>query len=179
MNQPLVLQVVGYKNSGKTTLICEWIKLLTKLGYKVGTVKHDAHDFAIDHEGTDTWRLKESGADIVAITSDRQTAMLETGAVSLMALVERMSRCDIVLAEGFKQERFSKVVLLRSDSDMELLSKIEHVKAVICWPAFNSGHADRIVVNHQQVPLFSLEAATAQQSWLIQWLKDRRREGAM
>jgi molybdopterin-guanine dinucleotide biosynthesis protein B len=45
MNQETpILQVVGYQNSGKTTLITKLIKMLKEMSYRVGTLKHHGHD---------------------------------------------------------------------------------------------------------------------------------------
>lgn len=51
---PAVCQFFGYKNSGKTTLICHLIPLLQQNGFTVAVIKHDAHGFEIDQPGTDT-----------------------------------------------------------------------------------------------------------------------------
>lgn len=51
-----VISIVGHSGSGKTTLIERVIPKLKAKGYKVGTIKHDAHHFEIDHEGKDTDR---------------------------------------------------------------------------------------------------------------------------
>ncbi|MDF2834525.1 MAG: molybdopterin-guanine dinucleotide biosynthesis protein B-like protein, partial [Paenibacillus sp.] len=61
-HRPAVIQVVGYKNTGKTTIVCQLTSLLKEAGYKVGTIKHDAHEFRMDHPGTDTWKHQQSGA---------------------------------------------------------------------------------------------------------------------
>ena len=48
--------IVGWKNSGKTTLVERLVSEITKRGYKVSTVKHAHHSFDIDHKGTDSYR---------------------------------------------------------------------------------------------------------------------------
>ncbi len=72
-----IISIVGKKNSGKTTLIEKIIPELTKRGYKVGAIKHDVHEFEIDHEGKDTWRMTKAGADTVVIASDKKLAMIK------------------------------------------------------------------------------------------------------
>ena len=64
----VIIQVVGYKNSGKTTLVSELVRTLTSEGYRVGTLKHDAHDFEPDIPGKDTWQHRKAGAQVTAIT---------------------------------------------------------------------------------------------------------------
>ena len=60
--QPALVAIVGKSDSGKTTLIEKVVPQLVKLGLRVGTVKHDAHSFEIDHPGKDSWRHGQAGA---------------------------------------------------------------------------------------------------------------------
>lgn len=133
-HEPVVIQIVGYKNTGKTTLVCRLIELLKREGYKVGTVKSDGHDFQMDTPGTDTWRHQTAGADVTAITSPRRSAILHNEAASLDQLLSHMHHVDFVLVEGFKHERYPKLVLVRTDTDAELLNSLRHVIAVVAWP---------------------------------------------
>lgn len=126
-----VFQIVGYKNSGKTTLICELLPLLGQRGFRVGTIKHDAHSFTMDTPGTDTWKHREAGADMVAITSQESTAVFEQRHTPLNQLINRMRVMDIVLVEGFKDEGYPKIVLLRGEEDEELLDRLDGVLAVV------------------------------------------------
>lgn len=121
---PPIIQVVGYKNSGKTTFLCRLIEELRVLGYKVGSVKHDAHDFDMDHEGRDSWKLYEAGAEAVAITSSKKSAVIRRTPLSLQELAAAMPEVDLVVAEGFKTEPYPKVVLLRGQEDEELLDLV-------------------------------------------------------
>lgn len=52
MSIPIV-SIVGKSSSGKTTLVEKLIPELVRRGYRVATVKHNIHDFEIDHEGKD------------------------------------------------------------------------------------------------------------------------------
>jgi len=70
-----VLSIVGKSDSGKTTLIEKLIPELKHRGYRVGTIKHDAHRFEMDHEGKDTYRHFHAGADTVLISSAEKMAM--------------------------------------------------------------------------------------------------------
>ncbi|MRN54503.1 molybdopterin-guanine dinucleotide biosynthesis protein B [Paenibacillus monticola] len=131
--QPAVLQIVGYKNSGKTTLICALIPLLQKKGYTVAVIKHDAHSFEIDHEGTDTWRQREAGSSAVAITGGARTVRIEERGSSLAELVASFSGYDFILVEGFKNEAYPKIVLIQQEEDLELLKKLNNIWAAGIW----------------------------------------------
>jgi len=52
-----VISVVAKSGTGKTTLLEKLIAELKRRGYRVGAMKHDAHQFDIDREGKDSWRL--------------------------------------------------------------------------------------------------------------------------
>ncbi|MBB3114708.1 molybdopterin-guanine dinucleotide biosynthesis protein B [Paenibacillus phyllosphaerae] len=133
-NDPYVLQIVGYKNSGKTTLVQSLIRRLKTQDLTVGTVKHDAHDFTMDTPGTDTWKHQEAGADVTAISSASRSAVLYNQAASLDTLLTRMTDIDLVLVEGFKQAHYPKFVLLRDEGDLKLLSSLTQIEAVLLGP---------------------------------------------
>jgi molybdopterin-guanine dinucleotide biosynthesis protein B len=158
MSAPIILQVVGYKNAGKTTLVCEWIKVLKQQGYRVGSLKHDAHEFEMDREGTDTWAHRSAGADAVAITSKHQTAFIESVETPLTELIRRMGHLDIILIEGFKQALWPKVVLVKSQEDLELIGRLQQVVAIITWESLEI---------HHPIPIFSLDDRQALKRWLI------------
>ena len=64
-----VIGIVGWKNSGKTTLVVELVRLLTERGLKIGTIKHAHHSFDIDQPGKDSYRHREAGASDVIVAS--------------------------------------------------------------------------------------------------------------
>ncbi|MBM7569120.1 molybdopterin-guanine dinucleotide biosynthesis protein B [Paenibacillus sacheonensis] len=130
---PLVIQVVGYKNSGKTTLIAKLIHHLKQADLVVGTVKHDAHDFDMDTPGTDTWKHQEAGADMTAISSAARSAIISNRPEPLSALLAYMQHADIVLVEGFKHEPYPKIMLLRNEQDKELL-QLPNPWIAAVWP---------------------------------------------
>ncbi|RXT05839.1 molybdopterin-guanine dinucleotide biosynthesis protein B [Ammoniphilus sp. CFH 90114] len=133
MTEKAVIQIVGYKNSGKTTTSCEMIRRFSELGWKVGSIKHDAHDFEVDYPGKDTWLHREAGAQIVAISSKDKTAIMEQQSSSLDDLLTRMSGVDLVIVEGYKFESYPKVVLLRNEGDLPLLDQANEIIAVSTW----------------------------------------------
>jgi molybdopterin-guanine dinucleotide biosynthesis protein B len=130
MTHPPIIQIIGYKNSGKTTLVCKLVAELRARGYRVGTVKHDAHEFDIDHEGRDTRQHYEAGAEAVAITSPQRSALIRRSPAALEELAAMMPDVDVVLAEGFKEAPHPKIVLLRSETDRELAERASGVFAV-------------------------------------------------
>jgi molybdopterin-guanine dinucleotide biosynthesis adapter protein len=122
VTHPPIIQIIGYKNSGKTTLLCRLIAELSARGYRVGTAKHDAHEFDMDREGSDTWQHYEAGADAVAITSSERSALIRRRTATLEELAAAMTEVDVVVAEGFKSAPYPKIALLRDEADREQLA---------------------------------------------------------
>ncbi|AGB41194.1 molybdopterin-guanine dinucleotide biosynthesis protein MobB [Halobacteroides halobius DSM 5150] len=116
-----IVSIVGWSNSGKTTFITELIPALKEKGYKVATIKHDAHKFQIDKPGKDSWQHREAGAKIVILSSSDKVAMIKEvrEEPSVETLVEEYidsdidSDFDLVLAEGYKTGSTSKVEVFR------------------------------------------------------------------
>ena len=114
--QPALVAIVGKSDSGKTTLIERLIPELGKLGMRVGTVKHDAHGFDIDHPGKDSWRHGQAGAEAYAIASPDRLAFIATldQEMPLTAIARRFfAGFDLVVAEGYKRTAPHRVELFR------------------------------------------------------------------
>ena len=77
LKRPAVLAVSGAHNSGKTTLLEKLLPVLRSRGLKVGIIKHDGHDFTPDVPGTDSFRLREAGAEGVAVYSGTRYLLTE------------------------------------------------------------------------------------------------------
>ena len=112
---PAIITVVGFSNSGKTTLIEKLLPELKRRGLKVGTIKHAHHGFSIDREGKDSWRHQQAGADMVAVAGPEKTAMIIHSPLGRLADMRRwMTGMDLIIAEGWKSERMPKIEVLRS-----------------------------------------------------------------
>ncbi len=115
-----ILCFVGRSNSGKTTFIERVIPELVRGGYKVATVKHAGHGFDLDTEGKDSWRHKQAGASSVVILSKGSMAMFAD--VSDQMKVEDVrdrfldGSYDLVIAEGWKNEGYPKIVIIREQA---------------------------------------------------------------
>ena len=114
--RPALVAIVGKSDSGKTTLIEKVVPELVKLGLRVGTVKHDAHSFEIDHPGKDSWRHGQAGAEAYVIASPERLAFI-TRLDGELPLTETVGRYydgfDIVVAEGYKRTAPHRVELFR------------------------------------------------------------------
>lgn len=114
---PLVIHVVGFKNTGKSGLMVSLVRELNELGVRTGALKHDGSGhFHWDREGTDTYRITAAGSPVTAILSDRELAVNAPGGleISLPEIVEVFFRgLDVLLVEGFKKLEGRKVEVLR------------------------------------------------------------------
>ncbi len=122
---PPAVSFVAKSGTGKTTLLEKVIRELTRRGYRVGTIKHDAHRFEIDHEGKDSWRLTRAGASPMVISSAEKLAMVHPngrGEMTLEEIIYRfMTETDIVLTEGYKTGTLPKIEVHRAARSPELL----------------------------------------------------------
>lgn len=106
--------IVGYKNSGKTTLARALAQELVKRGHRVAAVKHSSE--GIDFLGKDTARLGEF-ADRVGFISPLESGVFWKKPLSLENMAPYLE-ADILLVEGFKAEKtFPKIICLRGEPD--------------------------------------------------------------
>ena len=115
MTNAATIGVVGYHNTGKTTLVCKLIERLRARGYSVSTVKNiPKNGFSMDAKGTDTWKHGESGAGVVvASTSDETSFIMKTGMPleDILRITDSMTSPDVIIVEGHKTEAIPKIVL--------------------------------------------------------------------
>ncbi len=104
----------AFSGVGKTTLIERVVRELKARGIRTAVIKHDGHRFEIDHEGKDSWRFAQAGADMVIISSADQTACIERRELSLQQLLNRIDHVDLVLVEGFKNEDLPQIGIARA-----------------------------------------------------------------
>jgi len=87
--------------------------------YKLGALKHDAHQFEIDKEGKDSWRFANAGADNVVISSKNKLAMIKK--VQMEEKIEDtmflFDDVDLVLMEGFRDNPYDKIEVHRKEVD--------------------------------------------------------------
>lgn len=123
---PSILQIVGYQNSGKTTLVEKIVHVLTESEMKVATIKHHGHGGFPEVAQKDSERHRKAGAIVSSVEG--------AGLLSLSSLREEWSlqeiirlyeffEVDTILIEGYKQESYPKVVLLRSAETLSFYIK--------------------------------------------------------
>ena len=74
---PLIISIVGYSKSGKTTLLEKMIPVLTGKGYSVGLIKHSGHGFSLDQPEKDSQRLGRPGPPAWSWSEPAKSVFLE------------------------------------------------------------------------------------------------------
>ena len=126
-----VLAFAAYSGAGKTTLIEKVVQSLKARGLRIAVLKHDGHDFEIDHEGKDSWRYTQAGADISIISSAGKTALVEQRPLSLGQAAAMVHDVDLILVEGYKQEPLTQIGICRQATGKGFPADISRYAAVV------------------------------------------------
>lgn len=117
-----VLSVVGYRKSGKTTLVERLLPVLREDG-RVATVKSLHHDVEVDTPGKDTHRHRDAGAEtVVGITPSLTFSITPDTREKEGRLMETLSQLeaegfDFVVVEGFKAVALPSVAVGDVEAD--------------------------------------------------------------
>lgn len=138
-SQPVVVAVSGIKNAGKTTFLEEILPLLRGHGLRVGVIKHDGHSFVPDVPGTDSFRLREAGAQAVAVYSAGRWMLVREEPAPLSELISHMSDMQLILLEGQKDSLWPKIELVRAAVSQQSICRPETLLALatdcaVCVP---------------------------------------------
>ena len=130
------IAVIGWKNSGKTTLVSRLVAHLKKKKFKVGVVKHAHHTFDIDHPNTDSYKIRQAGSYKTTIVSEKRLAHIEekiSSEIDIEELIKFNNGCDILIFEGFKKiKKLSKIEVNLTKNNRELLYKsFDNVKLLV------------------------------------------------
>lgn len=113
--------IIGYKKTGKTTLVVNLAKELTQRGYKIATLKHVLHAEHLDLPSKDTGKQMQY-ADQTAAISLAESALFFSHRKSLEEMIEYLE-ADFLLIEGFGEEKtFPKIVCFKENSKAKKLS---------------------------------------------------------
>tara|TARA_B100001063_G_scaffold235424_1_gene253961 strand:+ start:317 stop:808 length:492 start_codon:yes stop_codon:yes gene_type:complete len=122
-----IFGITGWKNSGKTHLMERLVSEFKSRSLSVSTIKNAHHGFDVDQPGKDSFRHRQAGAQEVLIASEKRWVLMHenSGEVqpSLTDLIKKLSNVDLVLVEGFKQERHPKIEVVRKVRDQNLIAE--------------------------------------------------------
>lgn len=131
MNGIPILAFSAYSGVGKTTLIEKLVRCLKTAGLRVAVIKHDGHSFDIDHEGKDSWRFTQAGAEVSIISSARQTALVERRELSFPQVAAMVHDIDLILVEGYKTEPLTQIGICRQASGKGFPAELSRYVAVV------------------------------------------------
>lgn len=121
------LSLVGYKKSGKTTLMLDLIRGLKKRDITVSAAKFSHHSF--DRHDTDTDRISAEVTDLAGLT-ENETFFYWSGKKYLPDLIPLMAG-DILLVEGGKNLGWlPRVLVLKHPEDA---AKLDNGLALATW----------------------------------------------
>ncbi|WP_414044252.1 molybdopterin-guanine dinucleotide biosynthesis protein B [Macrococcus sp. EM39E] len=136
-----ILQVVGYKKSGKTTTMNTLIKLLKSQGFHIAVIKHhgDKSGQEIDiPQSRDHITYVESGADESIVQGYQYLhKLIQKEDVNTLENLEYIiqhevtTNPDIILIEGYKQAKYDKIVLFNNVDDEKGLSQLSNVQYML------------------------------------------------
>ena len=126
--------IVGWKNSGKTFFARKLISYFTNQKFNVASIKHAHDDFDIDKPNTDSFLHRQAGSQQVIISSLKRWAKISelnrSKEKTLYELINELNRPDIIIVEGFKNEKHAKIEIIKDDSDPSTYL-FPHLKNVI------------------------------------------------
>lgn len=165
-----IIQIVGYQNSGKTTLMEQLIKQATTEGLRVGTIKHHGHGGApVENSSKDSSRHEQAGARVSAVEGEGTLRLSihqhSWQLADILAIYANFSM-DIILIEGYKREHYPKVVLLRTAQDYLLLQQISNILCVIYWPSYP-------IDQNLRIPSFSINEETEYMEFLLNEMREK------
>ncbi|MCF0229862.1 MAG: molybdopterin-guanine dinucleotide biosynthesis protein B [Parasporobacterium sp.] len=173
-----VIAFSGWSGSGKTTIIEKLIPELKSRGIRTAVIKHDAHDFEIDHEGKDSYRFAHAGADITIISSKEKTALIEQRSLNLNETIAMVHDVELIILEGYNNEPVPRIGISRQDTGKGLRHPAESHIALITdgfsqgyyavngQPVYNS-------FNGQLIPVFSQDSVIELADFIFAFIRGK------
>lgn len=116
--------VIGWKNSGKTSLMERLVADITGRGFSVSTVKHVHHDVDLDQPGKDSHRHRQAGASEVVLASAHRFALMREHRgpePELPSILARLAQVDLILVEGYKRDAHPKIEVFRREAGRQMI----------------------------------------------------------
>jgi len=163
MTTPL-LALVGYSNSGKTTLMEKLVSGLAAKGLRIATIKHSHHQPEMDTPGKDSWRHKQAGASTSLLVGPEKMLMVsdvDEGLNPQLLTARLFTDYDLVLVEGYASVPGPKIEVVRAERSQRLRCSSDELIAVA---------TDMSDLN-VDVPLLDLNDTAAIMDHILQWMQ--------
>ncbi|GLY10957.1 molybdopterin-guanine dinucleotide biosynthesis protein MobB [Bacillus badius] len=162
-----VLQIVGFQNSGKTTLMTKLLEKTGEHGWTVAALKHHGHGglpLLLDGQ-KDSGKYRQAGALATGVEGGgRLQITVAKDNWKLEEIVELYGHfpVDLLLVEGYKQAQYPKIVLIKGEQELDLLGQLTHIQAVISW--------EPLSIKPSAFPVFLLSEETAYLQWFVYYM---------
>ena len=160
-----ILSLVGYSNSGKTTLMEKLVAGLVAKGLRIATIKHSHHQPEMDTPGKDSWRHKQAGASTSLLVGPEKMLMVSDvdEALNPELLTARLfSDYDLVLVEGYASVAGPKIEVVRAERSQALRCNENELVAV----------ATDITDLKVSLPLLDMNDIESLIDFMLHWMKE-------
>jgi len=160
-----ILSLVGYSNSGKTTLMEKLVSGLVAKGLRIATIKHSHHQPEMDTPGKDSWRHKQAGASTSLLVGPEKMLIVSDVDETLnpeLLTARLFSDYDLVLVEGYAGVAGAKIEVVRKARSTDL--RCANDKGLIAV-------ATDIQGLDVDVPILDLNHAAEISIFILDWLK--------
>lgn len=142
-----VFSVFGISKSGKTTTIENIIKELKRRRYTVGSVKEiHFEEFAIDTEGSNTFRHKMAGSELVTARGYFETDVLFPTKLSVEDILGFYDQ-EFVVLEGVTDYNLPKIITAHNEKEIE--ERLDESVFAI------SGRISNKITNYKGIPVIN------------------------
>jgi molybdopterin-guanine dinucleotide biosynthesis protein B len=172
-----ILQFVGFKKSGKTTVITQLINSLAEGGIQIGVIKHHGHggtpDF-FEADYVDSSQFYQRGASLTSVEGDgmivTRTNRPERDLLEAMIQFHISLSVDLIFIEGYKKAPYPKIALVRNAEDWnELAERCERIIGVIQQHELSE-------LESCELPIFTLEDSESYITHITEWFKNERKD---
>lgn len=148
-----IVQIVGYKNAGKTTTISKLICALEQRNLTSTVIKHHGHSPVPPKARYDSERFITAGAKASFVEGGGEVSIQLKKEMSLTELLQLQSlvmTVDVVFVEGFKDAILPNIVLLRDQGDLSLMNRSQTIGIVQreCFDVDSKGTA--VFLRHEE-----------------------------
>jgi molybdopterin-guanine dinucleotide biosynthesis adapter protein len=134
---PRIFQIVGYQNSGKTTIITKILNHLKAKGIPAAVIKHHGHGGKPDvYEQKDSARHIENGAIASIVEGDGRIILQAEKTEWTLEEEIQVIKCfrpEIILIEGYKKESYPKLLIVKEQDDIERLMRLDNIRFILVW----------------------------------------------
>lgn len=162
-----VFGVYGKSNSGKTRLIVNITKRLTKEGFKIACIKISDKKIDIDKKAKDTWKYAKAGAKLVVLSSKDETDILIKNKETIQKIIDQLNfinKWDLILIEGANDSFTKKIrvgnIKIRKNTVETYKGDFENLIKIIKKEISRRNNMEKISikVNGKQIPLTEFPA---------------------